>query len=83
MPAPDVDWNEILSAGVATFIVVGAASNELEKFIESSWVIVVTVMVPNDILISHDVMSGAGSRVPVAPFVVIVPDTVYPFWSVG
>jgi hypothetical protein len=33
--------------------------------------------------ISHDVMSVPGRLAPVAPFVVIVPKIVYPFWAAG
>jgi hypothetical protein len=59
-------------------IAVGVASKEL--FI---WMVLagvsVTELVPFVMNILHDVMSDAGRDVPVAPFVVIVPLTLYPF----
>jgi hypothetical protein len=72
--------NSIPSPVVVTLMVVVVASNAVVKLNASEMLFgglpPVTVM-------SHVVMSAPGSDVPVAPFVVIVPDTVYPFCSVG
>jgi hypothetical protein len=85
MPVIVASLRNIMSSKgkVAAVIVVGVASNAIVKLVESDGVSVATVVLPNDMVMSHDVISVPGRAVPVAPFVVIVPVTVYPFWSVG
>jgi hypothetical protein len=70
--------------GDATMMVVLVASKVESAMMESAGVKRMTGADPAvRIVMSNEVMSVVGSCVPVAPFVVIVPETVYPFWIMG
>jgi hypothetical protein len=82
-PALPALANATFSVGVGTVSAVGDASNGPEKFAVLLGLSSPIRVLPRVITISHEIMSVEGRNVPVAPFVVIVPEIVYPSWAAG
>jgi hypothetical protein len=74
--------NEICSGGDGTAVVLSVDSKDVVVFADMCGVNSSIVLFPCVMVMSQDVMPR-GRLMPVAPFVVIVPEIVNPFWAAG